>query len=71
MYVKHQVVKMDDSKVQRCVICGKVIADYNNVMVSDNGKIEGWKEGEIYIKDGQPIVITTIEPKGEIIVECE
>jgi|GEM_PF-6525673 len=49
-FIEHQVSEMEDL-VQRCLICGEVIADYNGVMIhpATSGKITGWAAGSVYI----------------------
>lgn len=59
-YLRHQVVKMDESMVQCCVICGEVICDYRNVgrafsitssgvLKEDKWNPSGFNEGSVYI----------------------
>lgn len=53
LYIKHHVGEMVDL-VQRCIICGEVIADYRNVMIHPppTGPIKGWEAGPLYISQG-------------------
>lgn len=52
--IEHQVVEMDESMIQRCVICGQVISDYNGCMQpAGSPPIKGFPVGRVYVtKDG-------------------
>ena len=50
MYVKHQVINMDESMVQNCVLCGECISDYRNAMWPQNQKPPtGWPAGAVFV----------------------
>lgn len=59
-FIKHVVIDMDDSRVQRCVICGEVICDYRNSMSCDGSISKGFGSGSVYIsKSKNPTVFKT------------
>lgn len=60
-YIRHVVSEMDDSMIQRCIICGEVICDYTNAMWSSGQDApKGFGEGNLYIsKTGNPTVFRT------------
>ena len=71
-YTKHIAGEMADG-VQRCVICGFVIADYRHTMVEEGSPpLRGWQEGEVFVSDSSnPKVFTTMLPPEEVFVNCE
>lgn len=71
-YTRHIVADMDESMIQCCIICGKVINDYRNVMVSPpTTKLQGYAAGEIYQSGYNPEHTTTIPPKNVTINHCK
>lgn len=68
IYTKHILGAFAEG-VQRCIVCGEIIHDYRGVMyetqeAADSEK--GWMEGEFWISDGNPQMLTSIEPEEEI-----
>lgn len=70
MYVQHVVTEMDETRLQRCVICGEVITDYRQVLWAsgDPGPI-GFGAGRVYVRKGCPTITTTITP-DETVTPC-
>lgn len=60
--VRH-VVGASLGGVQRCIICGIIIADYRNGASDTPGPIPTWPEGEIYVQGKNPTVYSTTEPE--------
>ena len=70
-YIRHQVVEMDESMVQRCVLCGEVISDYTNCMYPiEQGPPVGWGAGSVYILPGNPTLFKIFLSPGEEFLEC-
>ena len=65
-YTHHVVSKIDETAVQRCVICGSVICDYRNtaVVFSSDGTNTplGYPAGAVYMSEGNPVITQTNEP---------
>lgn len=70
-YTKHIIGAVIDNK-QSCIICGAELEDYTGqVCSSDSPGSRAWAEGEIYRTDsGNPMITTTIFPKGSIVNDC-
>lgn len=64
LYIKHTVVDMDESMVQRCVLCGEVISDYRNSIAPEGTPpLKGWAAGDIYVSERKnPRTTMTVEP---------
>lgn len=63
-YKKHIVADMDNSMIQRCIICGEIISDYTNAMwPSGQSPPKGFGAGEVYISKGFPTISTIQEPE--------
>lgn len=64
-FIEHYVLDMDDSMVQRCVICGEVISDYSNsIWPTDSEPPRGFYEGHVYVSaHGNATVYVTQEPE--------
>ena len=52
-YIKHIVAEMDESLIQRCLICGEVISDYRNTMAPVGTVISGFPQGPVYVSDSK------------------
>ena len=62
-YIKHIVGEMDESGMQMCVICGKVITDYRGAMTPiGSPPLKGFDAGAIYIYQN---MTTIVEPDEE------
>jgi len=62
-YVKHITGEMDESGMQRCVICGHIITDYRGAMVQvGSSPLRGFDPGAIYIYEN---ITTIVEPDEE------
>lgn len=69
-FTHHVVADMDESMVQRCVICGFVVSDYRNVMCpAGSPPSRGFDAGSIFVSGGNPR-ITTIQPPEDY-VDCK
>jgi hypothetical protein len=69
-FTKHVVGKMD-GMIQRCIICGEIISDYTNAMwPDDQSPPKGFAAGEIYIRYGQPLIITSQISEEDEVVNC-
>jgi hypothetical protein len=52
IYIAHKAGDFED-KIQVCVHCGKVLADYTGSWYSDDGSIpKGWPPGEVISQNG-------------------
>lgn len=50
LYTEHIVNEMDESMVQRCVLCGEVIEDYNGCSWPANqDPPTGWPAGSVFV----------------------
>ncbi len=59
-YIKHEVTDMDKSMVQCCVLCGKLISDYNSTARPKGDPIpKGFAAGSVYVSS----IISTIAVK--------
>jgi hypothetical protein len=60
-FIKHHVIDMDESMIQRCILCGEVICDYRDVTYRlEDGPPKGFGAGNVYIsKSGNPTVFKT------------
>ena len=45
---------MDESMVQRCLICGIIISDYRNTMSRAGTPPAGYAAGEVFFSEGNP-----------------
>ena len=49
-FIKHQVVDMDESMIQNCVLCGEEICDYSNASwPSGQGAPKGYPAGSVFV----------------------
>jgi len=80
IYTKHILAPFNDiEKVQKCIICGEIIHNYQNAMyaLDPDGKPiveKGWMEGEHYVSTGNPTYLQTIAPIEDYetkIVNCK
>jgi hypothetical protein len=64
-FTQHQVLEMDSTMVQRCLICGEVISDYRGLMGPiDNPLPQGYAPGAVYKSDiGNPRITTIQQPE--------
>jgi hypothetical protein len=59
-YVEHHVNDMDETLLQRCVLCGEIITDYRNIMYRvEDGPPAGFRAGPVYVSPG---ITTLSEP---------
>jgi len=72
-YIKHLVVEMDESMVQRCLICGSTISDYRNTMwPSGQNPPTGYPAGEVFVSFGtNPTISCTELGEGETSENCK
>lgn len=71
-FTKHIVADMDDSMIQRCLICGTVISDYQNTFYpKDQEPTKGFPAGEIYVSGGTPKISTVEPPQNVTISDCK
>jgi hypothetical protein len=68
-YIEHQVLEMDESMIQRCLFCGEVIANYNNVMFLGSPP-KGWPAGSVFVTAGNPRHFTKELGVGETSESC-
>lgn len=69
-FTKHIVADMDESLVQRCLICGEAISDYTNTMQPYGTPApKGFAAGNIYISNTNNPRISTIEEPTEYEIE--
>ena len=62
-YIRHIVFDMKDDMIQRCILCGEVISDYQNAMWPDGQPPpKGLPAGDIYVRAGSPAIYQTDEP---------
>jgi len=67
MITRHVVTEMDETMIQRCVICGKVISDYSNSAWPEGQQLpKGFEAGEIFT-DG--FCTTTLRPTD--FIDCD
>lgn len=72
-WIEHQVVDMDETMVQHCIVCGEVINDYRNAMWPiDQGPPTGYSTGSVYISGKNPTVFVTTRPNRieDVIQKC-
>lgn len=77
-YTKHLVEEMDNSRVQKCILCGAVINDYRNAMIPEGqSPSKGYSAGYIYVGEPQQAgggwTVTnsmSTEPTNSTIVDC-
>lgn len=70
-YIKHIVAEMDESLIQRCLICGEVISDYRNTMAPAGTVISGFTQGPVYVSDSKnPQIYCTELSEGETAKNC-
>ncbi len=66
-YKRHVVTDMDETQVQRCVLCGQVISDYRGAMVPDGMQMpKGFASGDVYVREGNPRMTQTDAPESFI-----
>jgi hypothetical protein len=54
-FTRHIVAEMDESMVQRCLICGIIISDYRNTMSpAGTPPPVGYAAGEVFVSEGNP-----------------
>ncbi len=71
MYIRHIVTEMDESMVQKCVLCGETISDYRNAMWPlEQGPPKGFGTGPVYVKKGTPTITTTILQPADAFESC-
>lgn len=47
-YIRHIVSELDETGVQRCIICGEIINDYRNLMwIKEDGPPKGFAPGVV------------------------
>ncbi len=67
----HIVAEMDETLIQRCVICGEIIADYRNVLyIKDDGPPTGWSAGRVYVLEGNPKIFKTDLAPADPFLPC-
>jgi hypothetical protein len=71
---QHVVDALDETLVQKCILCDEVIEDYRNAMFSPGTKLEniGWRPGVIYISQGTNPTIkqTELDDPNATIISC-
>ena len=71
-FIEHTVIEIDETMIQRCVICGAVIDDYSNSMWPlEQGPPKGYAAGNIYRSENG--FITTVQeylPKNIEVISC-
>lgn len=71
-HIKHSVVEMDESRIQRCVLCGEIIHDYSNSSWPVGQPApSGFPAGEVFVKDGNPIELSTYITNDETAISCQ
>jgi hypothetical protein len=72
-WIKHVVVEMDESMIQRCVICGAIIRDYTNVsyLIKD-GPPKGFATGDVYVSvNTNPTCFIIFPPSSSNLSDCK
>ena len=69
---RHVVAEMDESMIQKCVICGAIIIDNRNLMFHiKDGPPKGFPAGNLYVSTGNPKMYFTEEVyAGEKFTDC-
>lgn len=70
--IKHIVIDMDESMVQRCIICGEVISDYTNTMKPKGDPMpKGFPSGDVYVIKGKGFTTSsTVLKENETFKNC-
>jgi hypothetical protein len=74
LYTEHIVIDMDDSMVQRCILCGETIADYREVSWHKGmGQPKGWAAGSVFVSPRyqQPIIYKNEINDNETSTRCK
>jgi len=72
-FMKHIVADMDESLVQRCLICGETICDYTNTMYpKGTPSPQGYAAGNVYVSQNRnPTISMIAEPTEHDIENCK
>ena len=70
-FIRHFVNEMDESMVQRCIFCGEVISDYQNVMWLGDLPPKGFAAGEVFEFPGNPTITSTTIGDDENFIKCK
>lgn len=71
-YTRHIVADMDETMVQRCLICGEVISDYRTCMYEINAGVpKGWAAGELFVRGGNPRITNRNIGEGDTFINCK
>lgn len=61
-FIKHIVADMDESMIQRCLICGTEVSNYRGMMQeAGSPPPRGFAAGEVWVSNTRNPRITTIE----------
>lgn len=66
IFIRHEVVAMDESQVQRCVICGALITDDRNMVSPTRKVLQGFPEGAVYVSNTGFTTNTDMAPEYEV-----
>ncbi len=70
-YISHQVIDMDATMVQNCVICGENICDYRNAMwPNDQPAPKGFASGPVFVSAGNPKIFKTNLDPADPFLPC-
>ncbi len=67
---RHIIGEMDNG-IQRCVICGAELVNYQNCEVLGGGAIPAWPTGDFYVTDGWPIEMSVDPPSDGNFINCK
>jgi hypothetical protein len=72
VYKKHIVSEMDETMIQRCIMCGEVISDYSHTAwPAGQSPPKGWAAGVVYVMPGCPTIMTTEIPENADFDNCK
>ncbi len=67
---RHIIGDMDNG-IQRCIICGEELVNYQGCYSSPGGSIEAWRTGDFYVSDGWPKQMSTEPPSDGNFINCK
>jgi hypothetical protein len=69
--IRHIAGEMED-QIQRCVICGYEILNYQgSVWVTDEPPMKGFREGEVFVTREHGRLVTLVPPDDNIFEDCK
>jgi hypothetical protein len=71
VYISHEVKEMDESRLQKCIHCNAVMADFRYACWPlDQPAPKGWAPGRVLVY-GNTFHAESAAPEGLDIVKCE